>query len=163
MAANGKPMVRVTLDYVQRFSLLDDTYMACEGYMEKFQHSHGFGTTYEFDTPSGTKKVKYSELQIYIPVDVYTATEKKQKTKADGYKDRKTLQQFEYNDLLRYFPDEYYKWDEFTETTTDFGYMGRPEEFTTVVYKRASQGGGRRKQPKKQSRNKRASRSTRRR
>jgi len=153
-------MARVPdLGYILGNGLRNSAYMEHEGYMEKFRSDHARHTTYEFDTPSGIKKIRYVDLNIYIPLDVYTAIEKKEKAIADGYKDRKTLNPYEYDHLVKYFPDEKDKWNEVKETRTENGYMGRLEEFTTVVYKRASQGGGRRKQPKK----KRKSRSTRRR
>jgi hypothetical protein len=139
------------IPYIVEFNLQKHTYMEYEGHMEKFQHDRAFSTTYEFHTPSGIKKIKYVDLHTYIPLDMQTAIETKERTKAASYKEHKTLESYQYGDLIKYFPDEKDKWKIVKETKggqSGYGY----ETWVVAKYERISQGGGRRKQPKKGSR-----------
>ena len=164
MAANGQPLVKVDLDFIQKFNAREHAYMAYEGYMEKFVYSHAFSSTYEIHTPSGIKRVKYDNLQIYVPLDVYEASEEKERTRVAAYKLRITLDGYEYDHLVQYFPDEKDKWERVEETKTMSGKFGMPEEQHIIKYKRISRGGGGRRKQKKESRkNKRRTKLTRRR
>jgi len=159
MAANGQPLVRVPgMEYILYKNLTEHAYMGYEGHMEKFKQDRAGRTTYEIHTPSGIKKVKYDDLEIYIPVDVYTALEREERTKAARYKEHKTLDRYEYDELVKYFPDEKDKWKRVEERTEEV--YGMP--IKVVKYERTSQGGGGRR--KKVSRKaKRRAKSTRRR
>lgn len=163
MAANGQPLVRVPdLAYINQYKLWTNAYMVYDEHMEKFVHDRAMLSTYEFDTPSGIKKVKYSDLEIYIPLEVYEANEKKERTKAADYKEHKTLHAYQYEHLVKYFPDEKDKWKRVKETKITSGRFGMPEEEVIIKYERTSQGGGGRR--KKVSRKaKRRAKSTRRR
>jgi hypothetical protein len=135
--------------------------MAHDGHMEKFVYDRAMHSTYEFDTPSGIKKVKYSDLEIYIPLKVYEANEKKERTRAADYKEHKTLDEYQYGHLVKYFPDEKDKWNRVKETKFTSGRFGMPEEEVIIKYERTSQGGGRRKKVSRKA--KRRAKSTRRR
>ena len=161
VVANGEPMVEVFgIQYIIEFGLQDDTYMAYKGHIEKFHHDRAGGSTYNFHTPSGIKKVDYGDLHTYIPLDVHTATEKKQRTRAANYKEHKTLESYQYTELLRYFPDEKDKWKIVEETESEMTGYGH-QTVVVVKYERISQGGGRRKQLSRKA--KRRAKSTRRR
>jgi hypothetical protein len=161
MAANGQTMAEIDFQavaynpYLQKYA-----YVTHEGFAEKYTFDHLSHEAYHIHTPSGIKKVKYDDIKVYIPDEVYKTYEQKEKSRAADYKERKVLERYEYDHLVKYFPDEKEKWSKATERTMEMGHFGGIQDFVTTVYKRASQGGGRRKQSRK---NKRTSRSTRRR
>ena len=154
----GGEQAEVDLNYIMQDNLKQHAYMSYEGFAEKFDLKHAHLTTYELHTPSGIKKVNYRDINIYLPYEVYEKHEGKKKSEASHYKDRKMLEPYEYNNLVKYFPDEHDKWNKVTETTIESGRFGGLDTFTSVRYQRVSQGGGRRKQSRKRKRKSRATR-----
>lgn len=65
--------------------------------MDKYNEKDASYYGYLFHTPSGIKEVKYSDVKIYLPYEVYTRNEEEQKHAVSAWKQRKALSPDEYD------------------------------------------------------------------